>query len=161
MTRALRRLNVGDVMGFRGPYGNSFPVESWKGKDLLFIAGGIALPPMRSVIQYCLDNREDYGDITIVYGPGTWADHVYKDELAEWEKRPDVNLWLCIDWKTGRRRLVGRGGEEGWRPLNLKDPARPCSTRPTAATPASCRNWSRRSSRRRTTASRCSAARRS
>lgn len=123
VTRALRRLNVGDVMGFRGPYGNSFPVESWRGKDLLFIAGGIALPPMRSVIQYCLDRREDYGQITIVYGARTWSDHVYKHELAEWEARPDVDLWLCIDWKPG-----GKGGlaeepaEEGWRPLNLKEP---------------------------------------
>jgi hypothetical protein len=80
VTSALRRLNEGDLMGFRGPYGNSFPVESWKGKDLLFIAGGIALPPMRSVIQYCLDNRADYGDITIIYGARTWSDHVYKDE---------------------------------------------------------------------------------
>ena len=117
VTRALRRLNVGDLMGFRGPYGNSFPVESWKGKDLLFIAGGIALPPMRSVIQYCLDHRQDYGDITIVYGAKTWSDHVYKDELAEWEKRPDVKLWLCIDWKNGEA-----PAEEGWRPLNMKSP---------------------------------------
>jgi NAD(P)H-flavin reductase/formate hydrogenlyase subunit 6/NADH:ubiquinone oxidoreductase subunit I len=117
VTRALRRLNVGDWMGFRGPYGNSFPVESWKGKDLLFIAGGIALPPMRSVIQYCLDRREDYGDIIIVYGAKTWSDHVYKDELAEWEKRPDVKLWLCIDWKDGED-----PAEEGWRPLNRKSP---------------------------------------
>ena len=122
VTRALRRLNVGDVMGFRGPYGNSFPVESWKGKDLLFVAGGIALPPMRSVIQYCLDRRQDYGDITIIYGAKTWSDHVYKDELAEWEARPDVNLWLCIDWKGGPKGLLEEAAEEGWRPLNLKAP---------------------------------------
>lgn len=122
VTKALRRLNVGDLMGFRGPYGNSFPVESWKGKDLLFIAGGIALPPMRSVIQYCLDNRKDYGDITIIYGARTWSDHVYKDELAEWEARPDVNLWLCVDWKAGPQGLLEEAAEEGWRPLNLQSP---------------------------------------
>ena len=124
VTRALRRLNAGDLMGFRGPYGNSFPVESWRGKDLLFIAGGIALPPMRSVIQYCLDKRQDYGDIVIIYGAKTWADHVYKDELAEWEARSDVKLWLCIDWKprpdgTG---LTEAAAEEGWRPLNMNVP---------------------------------------
>jgi sulfhydrogenase subunit gamma (sulfur reductase) len=122
VTKALRRLNVGDVMGFRGPYGNSFPVESWKGKDLLFVAGGIALPPMRSVIQYCLDKREDYGAITIVYGARTWTDHVYKDELAEWEARPDVDLWLCVDWKAGKDGLIEAEADAGWRPLNLKDP---------------------------------------
>jgi NAD(P)H-flavin reductase/formate hydrogenlyase subunit 6/NADH:ubiquinone oxidoreductase subunit I len=122
VTRALRRLNVGDVMGFRGPYGNSFPVESWQGRDLLFVAGGIALPPMRSVIQYCLDRRSDFGDITIIYGAKTWSDHVYKDELAEWEARPDVNLWLCVDWKGGPKGLIEEAAEEGWRPLNLKSP---------------------------------------
>lgn len=122
VTRALRRLNEGDLMGFRGAYGNSFPVESWKGKDLLFIAGGIALPPMRSVIQYCLDNRGDYGDITIVYGARSWSDHVYKDELAEWEKRSDVNLWLCIDWKMGPQGPVEAEAEANWRPINLKEP---------------------------------------
>ena len=124
VTRALRRLNVGDVMGFRGPYGNSFPVESWKGKDLLFVAGGIALPPMRSVIQYCLDKRQDYGDIVIIYGAKTWADHVYKDELAEWEARPDVKLWLCVDWKPlpDGAGLAEVAAEENWRPLNMKAP---------------------------------------
>ena len=124
VTRALRRLNVGDVMGFRGPYGDSFPVESWKGKDLLFIAGGIALPPLRSVIQYCLDKRQDYGDIVIIYGAKTWADHVYKDELAEWEARPDVKLWLCIDWKPlpDGAGLAEAAAEENWRPLNMKAP---------------------------------------
>jgi len=122
VTRALRRLDVGDVVGFRGPYGNSFPVEAWKGKDLLFIAGGIALPPMRSVIQYVLDKRADYGDITIVYGARTWADHVYKDELAEWEKRDDLKLWLCIDWKAGNGGLVEGPAMEGWPALNMKEP---------------------------------------
>lgn len=125
VTHALRRLGVGDLMGFRGPYGNRFPVESWKGKDLLFVAGGIALPPMRCVIQYCLDHRADYGDITIIYGARTWSDHVYKNELAEWEKRNDVNLWLCVDWKPAASGggLSDQPAEEGWRPLNLKDPS--------------------------------------
>ncbi len=120
VTRALRRLGIGDTMGFRGPYGTSFPVEAWRGKNLLFVAGGIALPPMRSVIQYCLDRREDYRDITIIYGARTSADHVYKDELAEWAARPDVNLWRCVDWKPGGKDAVP--AEEGWRPLDPKNP---------------------------------------
>jgi sulfhydrogenase subunit gamma (sulfur reductase) len=123
VTRALRRLDEGDLMGFRGPYGNSFPVESWKGKDLLFIAGGIALPPMRSVIQYCLDRRDDYGDIVIIYGARTWADHVYKDELAEWERRKDLTLWLCIDWKAADQGLLEEPAQEGWPALNMKEPS--------------------------------------
>ena len=123
VTRALRRLDVGDIVGFRGPYGNSFPVEVWKGRNLLFIAGGIALPPMRSVLQYCLDNRGDYGHITVVYGANTQADHVYKDELAQWEARTDMNLWLCIDWKPNAQGsgLSDQPAAEGWTALNLNE----------------------------------------
>ena len=97
VTGGLANLSVGDMMGFRGPYGNSFPVDEWKGKDIVFIAGGIALPPVRSVIWNCLDNRADYGNITIVYGAKTVADLVYKDELAEWEAREDVTLVQTVD----------------------------------------------------------------
>jgi len=97
VTSALADLNVGDTVGFRGPYGNWFPVDEWEGKSLLFIAGGIALPPVRSVIWNCLDMRERFMDVTIVYGARTVADLVYKDELAEWEAMPDVNLIQTVD----------------------------------------------------------------
>lgn len=124
VTKALRQLEVGDTMGFRGPYGNTFPVESWEGRNILFVAGGIALPPMRCVIQYCLDRRDCYRDITIVYGARTSADHVYKDELAEWEQRPDVRLWRCIDWKAkAGGGLSDDAAEEGWRPIDRNNPA--------------------------------------
>ncbi len=125
VTRALRRLDVGDTLGFRGPYGNSFPVAAWKGKNLLFVAGGIGLPPLRSVLAYCLDHRADYGQITVVYGAKTSADLVYKEELATWEKRTDLDLRLCIDWKPNAngRGLSQDAAEEGWRPINRHDPA--------------------------------------
>jgi NAD(P)H-flavin reductase len=97
VTDALSNLSLGDTMGFRGPYGNSFPIDEWKGKNLVFIAGGIALPPLRSVIWSCLDNRKDYGDITIVYGARTVLDLVYKNELAEWKAMDDVNLVQAVD----------------------------------------------------------------
>lgn len=97
VTSALYRKDVGDIIGFRGPYGNVFPIDDWKGKNLLFIAGGIALPPMRSVIWNCLDLRENYKDITIVYGARSVADLVYKEELREWEHRPDVKLITTVD----------------------------------------------------------------
>lgn len=97
VTKALRDLEEGDTCGFRGPYGNTFPIADWKGKHLLFIAGGIALPPMRCVIWNCLDLREDYGDVTIVYGARSVGDLVYKQELAEWEARPDVRLIQTVD----------------------------------------------------------------
>jgi NAD(P)H-flavin reductase len=97
VTNALANLEVGDTVGFRGPYGNTFPVEEWEGKNLLYIAGGIALPPMRCVIWNTVDLREKYKDITIVYGARTVADLVYKHELKEWEERPDIRLITTVD----------------------------------------------------------------
>lgn len=97
VTNALRELNVGDTVGFRGPYGNTFPIKQWEGKNLVFIAGGIALPPLRCVIWNCLDLREKYGKITIVYGAKTISDLVYKSELDEWSKRDDIETVLTVD----------------------------------------------------------------
>src|SRR3972149_7604917 len=68
VTGGLFDLSIGDTMGFRGPYGKFFPIEDWKGKNIVFVAGGIGLPPVRSVIWNVLCNKADYGHITIVYG---------------------------------------------------------------------------------------------
>ncbi len=68
VTSALASREEGDVIGFRGPYGNTFPIDEWKGKNLIFIAGGIALPPLRCVIWNALDLRENFKDVSIVYG---------------------------------------------------------------------------------------------
>lgn len=97
VTGGLATLSIGDTMGFRGPYGNWFPVDDWKGKNIVFVAGGIGLPPVRSVIWNCLDRREDFGDITIVYGARTVGDLVYKEELKHWGERTDVNLVQTVD----------------------------------------------------------------
>jgi len=97
VTTALSNLEIGDTIGLRGPYGNIFPVDEWKGKNLLFIAGGIALPPMRCVIWNCLDKREDYKDITIIYGARSVNDLVYKHELKEWQSREDIHLITTVD----------------------------------------------------------------
>jgi len=97
VTNALSELNVGDTIGFRGPYGNIFPIKEWEGKNLVFIAGGIALPPLRSVIWNCLDLRDKYKNITVIYGAKTVADLVYKHELKEWDARDDVNLVTTVD----------------------------------------------------------------
>lgn len=97
VTNALANLEVGDTVGFRGPYGNTFPIEEWEGKNLLYIAGGIALPPMRCVIWNTIDLRNKYKDITIIYGARSVADLVYKHELKEWEEMPDVKLITTVD----------------------------------------------------------------
>jgi len=97
VTNALANLEAGDTVGFRGPYGNTFPIEEWEGKNLLYIAGGIALPPMRCVIWNTIDLRERYRDITIIYGARSVKDLVYKYELKEWSEMPGIKLITTVD----------------------------------------------------------------
>ena len=97
VTQALRRLDVGATLGFRGPYGNSFPIEQMKGRSIVFIAGGIGLAPVRSLIWNVLDLRDLFKDVTIVYGARKVADLVYKRELAEWAQRTDAKLFQAVD----------------------------------------------------------------
>ena len=97
VTAGLQDREVGQAITFRGPYGNAFPIEDWKGKDIVFVAGGIGLPPLRSVIWNILDRRADFGHVTIVYGARTVADLVYKDELDAWGKCDGVTLITTVD----------------------------------------------------------------
>jgi NAD(P)H-flavin reductase len=105
VTPELHKLEVGDIVTVRGPYGNGFPVDDWKGKNLIFIGGGIGQAPLRSVYMFALDphNRKEYGNIDIIYGARTSKDIVFKEELEGLEKRDDVNVHLSIDVE-----------EEGW-----------------------------------------------
>jgi len=97
VTRALRSLSISDVVGFRGPYGNTFPLHKMEGKNIVFIAGGIGLAPVRCVIWNVLDERPKYNDVTIIYGARSVGDLVYRSELAEWQAMPDVKLWQTVD----------------------------------------------------------------
>ena len=97
VTDALWKTEVGDTIGFRGPYGNSYPTEEWEGRNLIFIGGGIAMPPVRCAIWYALENRAKYGDITIVYGARTVADLVFADELEQWAKAERVRVIQTVD----------------------------------------------------------------
>jgi len=97
VTASLWDMDEGDTIGFRGPYGNSYPMEEWEGKNLIFIGGGIAMPPIRCAIWYAIENRAKYGDITIVYGARTVRDLVYVDELDTWAKQERVRVIRCVD----------------------------------------------------------------
>jgi NAD(P)H-flavin reductase len=118
LTDYLHSLEVGDEITVRGPYGNNFPVETeLKGKDLLFIAGGIGLAPLRSVINYVIDNRENYGKVDILYGSRSADDLVQLKEIQEvWMKTPGVNVYLTID-----RPQDGWTGNVGFVPSYLKE----------------------------------------
>ena len=113
LTEVLHGLEPGDYMTVRGPYGNAFPVETeLKGEGLVFIAGGIGLAPLRSVINYVRDNRENYGDVDIIYGSRSMDDLVYLDEIkSEWMNTPGFNVHLTID-----REQEGWDGHVGFVP---------------------------------------------
>jgi sulfhydrogenase subunit gamma (sulfur reductase) len=105
VTNVLSSADVGDVFGFRGPYGNWFPLEDMKGKKLLFVAGGIGFSAVRSSLLWVLEHGGDYGDITLLYGARSVQDLVYKRDLEEYGKNGKVRLLKTVD----------PGGEaEGW-----------------------------------------------
>jgi sulfhydrogenase subunit gamma (sulfur reductase) len=97
VTNEIHCLREGDVVGIRGPLGNWYPVEKFKGGNVVVIGGGFAFTTLRSLIVYMLEHREDYKDITVVYGVRNPDLFLYKDELAEWQKRDDMTLHLTID----------------------------------------------------------------
>ncbi len=97
VTQALHHLNEGEVVGFRGPYGNHFPLDRMKGKNLVFIGGGIGLAPLRSLIQNVLDKRSDYGEIAILYGARSPQDLCFKYDLETWSQDPSVKMITTVD----------------------------------------------------------------
>jgi sulfhydrogenase subunit gamma (sulfur reductase) len=110
-TAALHQLKPGQKFGVRGPYGNGFPMAEYHGRNLVFVAGGIGLIPLRSCIIYALAHREKYGRIQIFLGAKTPRDLMYRENLHEWEKSAGVECHLTVDraadgW-TGNVGVVG------------------------------------------------------
>ncbi len=101
VTLALHEMQVGDIIGIRGPYGNNFPIEKWRGKNLIFIGGGIGLAPLWSVLNTALGNKRDFGNLTLFYGARTSKDIVFKQELEELKNQMTVHLSIDVeepDW---------------------------------------------------------------
>lgn len=102
VTTALHEAEPGHKIGVRGPYGNAFPVDEWTGKNLLFVGGGIGLAPLRAVINHCLDARDDFGHIDILYGARSPGDLCFKRELRDnWPLIEDVDVHLTVDESDG------------------------------------------------------------
>ncbi|WBF66241.1 FAD/NAD(P)-binding protein [Desulfovibrio subterraneus] len=97
LTGRLHRLKAGDQIGVRAPLGNAFPYESMKGKNIVFIGGGIGMAPLRTLLLFMLDNRADYGDITLLYGARSPRDMAYGYEVEEWLQRKDMHTVLTVD----------------------------------------------------------------
>lgn len=96
VTQKLHQLNKGDQVGIRAPLGNGFAYEDMQGKDILFIGGGIGMAPLRTLLLYMLDNRDDYGNITVIYGARSPLDLCYRYEFDEW-RAGGVELVLTVD----------------------------------------------------------------
>jgi NAD(P)H-flavin reductase len=89
------------MVGIRGPFGNGFPLESLEGKDILLIAGGIGLFPLRSLIQYVMDRRSSFGKVILLFGARSPAERLFLDELAAWSQRPDIEFHETVDKGDG------------------------------------------------------------
>ncbi|MCJ7585379.1 MAG: FAD/NAD(P)-binding protein [Anaerolineales bacterium] len=97
VTTGLHELGEGDIVGVRGPLGNSFPMDAFKGKNLVVLGGGIGGAPLRPVIQTVLDHRADYGHLTILWAARNPSLLVFTDEYDEWRAASDTNLHLTVD----------------------------------------------------------------
>jgi NAD(P)H-flavin reductase len=104
VTRALCAARPGTIVGVRGPFGTSWPVEEARGGDLLIVAGGVGLPPVRPALYHALDHRADYGRVILLYGARTPADIVFRRELERWRSRMDLEVDVTVD-----------AAAEGWR----------------------------------------------
>lgn len=117
LTSALHEVEEGQECGIRGPYGNGFPIDFCKGKDLLFIGGGIGLAPVRSLIKYCIENRQDFGKLIVVYGARSVADLVFKEDLfTNWPDVENLDLYVTID-----RPEEGWAGHVGFVPAYVEE----------------------------------------
>jgi len=97
LTNALHQLKEKEIVGIRGPYGNSLPLDKMKRRDLLFVAGGCGVAPLRPLIQYVFKNRKDYGRVEIIYGCRRPKDIFYKDEIKSWQNNPNSDMHLTVD----------------------------------------------------------------
>ena len=109
VTNALHDLNVGDKVGIRGPFGNGFPFEEIKGKNIVYVAGGIGLIPLRSSIVHVLQHKQDFGRVIVLHGARTPDDLMYKENLKEWQAFPGFETYITVDVGT-----PGWSGEVGF-----------------------------------------------
>jgi NAD(P)H-flavin reductase len=116
VTRAMSALKVGDMLGVRGPFGTAWPVEEVRGKDIVIVAGGIGLAPLRPAMYRILAAREHYGRVVLLYGARTPGDVLYRRQLKQWRAEFDLDVFVTVDRATGSWRgsvglvtqLIGR-----------------------------------------------------
>ena len=97
VTSKLHSMNKGEVVGIRGPYGKGYPLERFKGKDVLIVGGGVGLAPLRSLLFSLFSDIDNYNRVVLRYGSRTHADMVYKHSIAEWAKKKKVDVLTTVD----------------------------------------------------------------
>jgi len=97
LTDKMHRLDSGSLIGIRGPYGNGFDVSQFKGKDMLFVCGGIGLAPLKSLIDYTIAKRQDFGRIIITYGVRNPKEILFKKDIEQWKKAADIEFAMTVD----------------------------------------------------------------
>ena len=97
VTRAMERLRRGDELGVRGPYGSAWPLERARGGDVVFVAGGLGLAPLRPAILHALEHRDDYDRVVVLYGARTPEDMLFRRELERWRGRFDTTVRATVD----------------------------------------------------------------
>ncbi len=97
VTKTIRQMKVGDCLGIRGPYGSSWPVTEAAEQDVIIVAGGIGLAPLRPVIHHVLNNRGDYGRVVLLYGTRTPEDILFRKDLERWRSRFDIETHVTVD----------------------------------------------------------------
>ena len=108
VTRRLEKLGEGDVVGVRGPFGGSWPIEDAEGDDVVFMAGGLGLAPLRPAIYHVLSHREDYGNVSILYGARSPKEILFAEQLQAWRGRFDLEVEVTVDIPTREwRGMVG------------------------------------------------------
>lgn len=100
ITKNMKKLKKGDFLGVRGPFGNGWPLRESIGYDIVIVAGGIGLAPLRPSIYHVLAHREKYGNIIFLYGTRTPADLLYRKEIEGWRSRFDVEVLVTVDHAT-------------------------------------------------------------
>ena len=97
VTNALYRMRTNDVVGVRGPYGNGYPMQEIAGHDLLLAAGGLGMAPLRSLLWYALDHRDQFNNLILMYGSKRPEDMLFREELSALVDRADINCLLTVD----------------------------------------------------------------
>ena len=101
LTNAMHKLKKGDILGIRGPFGKGFPIDNMFGYDVVIVAGGIGIVPLRSLIRYIMANRNDFGNVQILLGCKTPKELLFKEETKEWMKRAEIKLNCTVDKADG------------------------------------------------------------